>query len=61
MTYEEVYKMFLEKTKIPIDEIEDYRPCCNLFGVPDIRNGIVVWLKNGSKLIYIHDTETPPC
>lgn len=53
MTYGEIYKQFLEETKMDRKIIEDYRPCVEMYGVPDMPEGIVVWLKNGWRIIYI--------
>ena len=56
MTYEEIYKEFCDK--FPNAEREDYRPADPMFisqlmgGIP---NAIIVWLKDGSKVIYIAD------
>lgn len=55
MTYGEIYKEFLLKTKIDCNLIEDYRPCCEMFDAPNIGNGIIIWLKSGGKLIYRHE------
>ena len=52
-TYGDIYKQFLESTNIDLALVENYRPCCELFGVPNISNAIVVWLNNGNKIIYI--------
>ena len=54
MTYGEIFIEFLSKIKNS-EEIEDYRPCCEDFGVPTIPYAIVVWLKDKSKIIYISD------
>lgn len=54
MTYGEIYDEFLNKVKC---EPLDYRPCIEFFDVPNIPNAIVVWLKDGSKLIYIHESK----
>lgn len=54
MTYEEIYEEFCNK--FPNAEIEDYRPADLMFipqlmrGIP---NAIIVWLKDGSKVVYI--------
>lgn len=53
MTYEEVYKLFYEKTNISPSLVSDYRPCCEMFGVSNIANAIVVWLESGEKIIFI--------
>ena len=58
MTYEDIYEEFL--AKLPKVEVEDYRPADPMFipqlmrGIP---NGIVVYLKDKSKVIYISDKE----
>lgn len=54
LTYGDIYKQFLESTNIDLALVEDYRPCCELFGVPNIADAIIVWLKDKSKLIYIY-------
>ena len=57
MTYGEIYKEFCNK--FPNAEIEDYRPADPIFipqlarGIP---NAIIVWMKDGSKVIYIADS-----
>ncbi len=53
MTYQEIYDQFLEKTNIDISLIDDYRPCCELFDVPNIANAILVWLHSGERIIFI--------
>lgn len=35
-------------------EIDDYRPTDPIFNVPFILNAIIVWLRNGNKIIYIY-------
>lgn len=57
LTYGEIFEHFLEKCdpKLPV---EDYRPACGLYidGVDDctqIPNAIVIWLADGTKIIYI--------
>lgn len=54
MTYEEIYEEFCNK--FPNVEIEDYRPADPIF-MPQLTRGIpkaiIVWLKDGSKVIYI--------
>lgn len=55
MTYGEIYKEFLSETKIDAKLIDDYRNCCETYGFPYIPYAIIVWLKNGSKIIYISD------
>lgn len=53
MTYSEIYNKFLKSTKIDRDLISDYRPCIPLFAPTEIDNAIIVWLKDGSRIIYI--------
>jgi hypothetical protein len=59
MTYEEIYEEFCNK--FPNAEIEDYRPADPMYmleknisqlmrGIP---NAIIVWFKDGSKVVYI--------
>lgn len=52
MTYGEIYKEFISKCTC---DVSDYRPCCELYDVPNIPNAIVVWLAHGGKLIYVHE------
>ncbi len=56
-TYGMLYQEFISKTKISTNTIDDYRPCCEMFGVPNINNAILIWLKDGTKLIYISNQE----
>lgn len=54
MTYKEIYEEFCNK--FPNAEIEDYRPAVSMF-IPQLTSGIpnaiIVWLKDGSKVVYI--------
>lgn len=52
-TYGDIFEEFLTETHIDRQVIEDYRPCYEMFDVPNIANAIVVWLGNGAKIIYI--------
>lgn len=58
MTYGNIYNEFLKK--FPNVEVEDYRPAVEMHipqlsrGIP---NAIIVWLKDGSKVIYITESE----
>lgn len=54
MTYGEIFEEFLSKCNC-VNDIEDYRPCYEMYGVPTINYAIVVWLKDKSKIIYISD------
>ena len=51
-TYGEIFKHFLENCE-PKIAVEDYRPCVSMYGVPDIPYAIVIWLADGTKIIYI--------
>lgn len=57
-TYENIYDEFCRK--FPNAEIEDYRPASPIH-IPqllkDIPNAIIVWLKDGSKVVYITESE----
>lgn len=50
MTYGELYKEF--KSKVQLKDV-DWRPCSEMFGVPNVPNAILVYLDDGSKVIYI--------
>ena len=58
MTYGDIYNEFCKK--FPNVEIEDYRPAIKIHipqlsrGIP---NAIFAWLKDGSKVIYIAESE----
>lgn len=56
MTYEEINEEFCNK--FPNAEIEDYRPADPMF-VPQLTSGIpnaiIVWLKDGSKAVYMSE------
>ena len=61
MTYGDIYDEFSKK--FPNIEIEDYRPAIPMH-IPQLLKGIpyaiIVWLRDGSKVIYIserNDTE----
>jgi len=57
-TYEDIYDEF--RKKFPLAEVLDYRPAVEMH-VPqikeDIPNSIVVWLNDGSTVIYIAESE----
>lgn len=68
-TYGDLYEEFLSKVGWDVKEreelVDDWRPAIspyidNLFGVGEFvdsnlfcKNGIVVWLKDGTKMIYV--------
>lgn len=58
LKYEDIYNDFCKK--FPDIEAEDYRPAIELYipqlskGIP---NAIIVWIKDGSKVIYIAEDE----
>lgn len=58
MTYGDIYNEFCKR--FPNVEIDDYRPAVELH-IPQVRRGIpnaiIVWLKDGSKVIYIAEDE----
>ena len=57
-TYGDIYDEFCDK--FPLAEVEDYRPAVEMH-VPQlskgIPNAIIVWLKDGTKVIYIAESE----
>lgn len=57
-TYGDIYNEF--RDKFPLVEVEDYRPAVEMH-VPQlskgIPNAIIVWLKDGTKVIYIAESE----
>jgi hypothetical protein len=55
MTYGEIYEKFRRETGIADEMIVDYRQCTEPYYKTCIPNTIIVWLKNGDRLIYIHE------
>lgn len=57
-TYRDIYDEF--RNKFPNVEVEDYRPADPMY-IPQLLRGIdyaiLVWLKDGSKVIYINESE----
>lgn len=57
-TYEDIYNEFCGK--FPHAGAEDYRPAVEMY-VPQlskgIPNAIIVWLKDGTKVIYIEESD----
>lgn len=58
MTYGDIYYQFCKK--FPNAEVNDFRPAIPMF-LPSlakpIPNAIIVWLKDGSKVVYIAESE----
>ncbi len=58
-TYGDIYNEF--RNKFPLAEVMDYRPAVKMH-IPqlskDIPNAIIVWLKDGSEIIYIAEELT---
>jgi hypothetical protein len=58
MTYGDIFNEFC--IKFPNADAEDYRPAVPMFipqlsrGIP---NAIIVWLNDGSKVIYVAESE----
>jgi len=58
MTYGDIYWEFCRK--FTNAEVEDYRPASEMYMpqlAKDIPNAIIMWLKDGSKIIYISERE----
>lgn len=58
MTYGDIYDEFCKK--FPGAGVVDYRPATTMYMpllVSGIPNAIIVWLKDGSKMIYIAESE----
>ena len=56
MTYEKIYEQFLSTTNIDKNTIADYRPALTPY-IPRAKDGIVVYLKDGNRLVYYSDVE----
>lgn len=54
LTFGDIFNNFLTSTEINRDFITDYRPCGQPYFDYYIPNAIIVWLKNGDRLIYIN-------
>lgn len=58
MTYGDIYYQFCKK--FPNSEVSDFRPAIPTY-MPSLENGIpnaiIVWLKDGSKVVYIAESE----
>lgn len=59
MTYGDIYNEFCKQ--FPNVEVKDYRPAVEMY-IPQISkaipNAIIVWLRDGSRIIYISREET---
>ena len=58
MTYNDIYNEFCEK--FPDAEVRDYRPAVQMYVrqlQQGISNAIIVWLKDGSEVIYISNNK----
>jgi len=57
-TYEDIYNEF--RDKFPLAEVVDYRPADPMY-IPQLLRGIpyaiLVWLKDGSKVVYVSESE----
>lgn len=55
MTYKEIYKQFLSTSGFNRSQVRTYKPIPEVsFGT---KNGIVIYLKDGNRLIYLADVE----
>lgn len=52
-TFGDIYKEFLEESGISESNVDDYRPCTEPFYPVLINGAIIVWLKGGSRVIYL--------
>lgn len=59
-TWRHIYNQFMIKTGIHPHKVKDYRPCVDMFDVPNIPESIVVWLKDGGRIIYTYDKSEGP-
>lgn len=56
-TYGSIFREFLESTDIKQEIIADWRPCQKPYFEVSFSMAIIVWLKNGSRIIYISEKE----
>lgn len=60
MTYEELYEKALCKLSLKCSDVEDYRPCSEMF-ISELKrqipNAIIIWLRTGEKVIFIDKKE----
>lgn len=54
-TYSDLYNEFLVNTKTDPSIIDNYRPCYPPYYERAIPNAILVWLKDGTKMIYVNN------
>lgn len=60
MTYGEIYNQALKELCLSPGKVEDYRPAVEMYIKQlkePIPNGIIIWLKNGDKIIYVADSQ----
>ena len=55
VTYGELYERFLLEIGISGDVVADYRPAISPYVKHNMPDRIVIWLKNGTSLIYPGD------
>lgn len=53
MTYQDIFTKFIQSTDIRREKIADWKPCVEMYCVLDIVCGIVIWLTDGTKMIYL--------
>lgn len=54
-TYGDIIKEFKTKTGITSENILNVRPCAKPYFEISIPNAILVWLKDGGRIIYISE------
>lgn len=52
-----IYERFLKDFHIDKNNVKDYRHCNGIYFDYEIPNAIIVWMKDGSKIIYIYKEE----
>lgn len=51
-TWGDIFKDFGKETGMPYDSISDWRPCQPPYYDLEIPNTIIIWLKNGDRILY---------
>lgn len=54
MKFKDIYDEFLQTFNLADDLVDDYRPFDPSFVGWTEPKAIVVWMKNGSKVVYFH-------